>query len=123
MPPVGFEPTIAAGLRPRSYWDRHECSLDDQIKIVVDTTCNSRGENKYVLAGDVPDDVSRHSVHKHNCEGRGIVLNLGTIQGRGAIFPYMDFTLRVRSPLYRIACWAAVLLSRSFRYSTLCYVC
>ena len=110
MPPVGFEPTIAAGLRPRSYWDRHECSLDDQIKIVVDTTCNSRGENKYVLAGDVPDDVSRHSVHKH-------------IQGRGAIFPYMDFTLRVRSPLYRIACWAAGLLSRSFRYSTLCYVC
>jgi hypothetical protein len=36
----------------------YECSLDDQIKIVVDTTCNSRGENKHVLASDVPDDVS-----------------------------------------------------------------
>lgn len=35
-----------------------EYSLDDQIKTVVDTTCNNRGEIKCVLASDVPDDVS-----------------------------------------------------------------
>jgi hypothetical protein len=46
----------------------HECSLDDQFKVVVGTTCRSRGENKYVLVSDVPYDVSFCTVHKRTRE-------------------------------------------------------
>lgn len=58
---VRVAPSVAVATRSHERADpapSHECSLDDQIKIVVDTTCNSRGENKYVLVSDVLDDVS-----------------------------------------------------------------
>lgn len=50
-------PSMAVATRPPKRADlapSHECSLDDQIQIVVYTTCSTRGENKYVLVSDVP---------------------------------------------------------------------
>jgi hypothetical protein len=58
---VGSAASVAVAIRSHERADlapSHECSLNDQIQIVVNTTCDSRGENKYVLVNDVPDDVS-----------------------------------------------------------------